>query len=230
MVVAGMPFEQRLDLVEIGRLRPLLRERDIHIVMNEDEQACLGGEIQDPIQRRILKTRHFAGDFRRHEFLVNRELSDTGEYARKGLQDAADMVRRVHVGRIEARDHRVETRLLLWRRQRLVGHGDPCIGERVVIKRRVGIQVISGRVSPVDPVGPLLLQAGSRRSPLVRYLVPHDLEESRECLSFLNVIGEMKMRIVEFEVRRLRTKRAASNRSALRRVTESAERSSAPVS
>src|SRR3981189_1911779 len=38
-----MPFEDRLGLVEIGRLRALLRERDIQIVVNENEQACIAG-------------------------------------------------------------------------------------------------------------------------------------------------------------------------------------------
>jgi hypothetical protein len=75
----------------------------------------------------------------------------------EGLQHALDVIGRVHVGGVEARDHGIEAGLLLLG-QGAIGHGDEGVGERVVVERRVRLQVVGGGEVARVPVGPGLLQ------------------------------------------------------------------------
>src|SRR5207302_2652786 len=110
----------------------LLRERNVNIVVNQDDQACLGGEVEDTIHSRVLQARHFTCDLCRDELLMYREFADSREYTRESLKDAPDVVRGIHIRRVETRDHGIEASLLPGG-QGLVCHGDPCVRERVVV-------------------------------------------------------------------------------------------------
>ena len=99
------------------------------------------------------------------------------------VQHAPDVVDAVHVGRIEPGDHRIEARLLLLR-ERAVHARDVGVGERVVVERRVGLQVVGRREVAGVRVRPLLLQRDpeERRAADAR---AHDLQElaGRRCLA-----------------------------------------------
>ena len=218
IVVVLVPHGQIPQLRDLIRILSGTREGHVDVVVQDHHEADLAGRVEDAIQRRVEQARGLAGDLRRHEFLVDRELADAAEHARERLQHALDVVGRIHVGRVEAGDHRVETRLL-GGRQRLVGHRDRRVGERVVVQRRVGLQVVGGREIAGVPVRPLLLQrdAEQRRSP---GLVPHDLQERPDVDALLHVVGQVEVAVVEgIVVRRggLRGRRRHS-RACLRRV------------
>ena len=133
---------------------------------------------------------------------MNREFSNPGEDAWECLQHAANMICRVHVRGIESGDHRIKTRLLFLR-QRLVSHRDPRVSEGVVVKRSVRIQVIGRAAIGVNTIGPLLLQRyAKQRHP--SGFVSHDLQEVVNVDAFLNVVSQVKVRIVEEVVIRLR--------------------------
>ena len=139
--------------------------------MDQNNQTDFGGEIEQPIQCRILKAGHLAGDLCRDKLLVNGEFADARENSGKCLQHAPNMIGGVHVGRIEAGDHRIEARLLFLRK-RLVGHRDTRVGERVVVERRVGIQVISRRAIAIDAIRPLLLKRNAKQRDASRLCLP----------------------------------------------------------
>ena len=94
-----MPLEDRLHLRQVDRFGVLLRERHVDVVVKNDHQADLAGEVEDAIERGIGEAGGFTGDLRRDELLVDAELADAGEHARKGPQHAADVIGGVHVGR-----------------------------------------------------------------------------------------------------------------------------------
>src|SRR5262252_3863830 len=72
--------------------------------------------------RRVLET--FPGVFTGiGEFVVHKEFTNAREHARERLEHSADMIRRIHVRWVEAGDHGIKTRLLLFG-QRLICHGN----------------------------------------------------------------------------------------------------------
>ena len=192
---ARMALEQRLHLREIHRLGIGLCERHVDVVVEDDDEPALGGEVENPIERRIGQARGLAGNLRGHEFLVDAELADAGEDAGEGLQHAADVIDGIHVRRVEPGDHRIEARLLLLR-ERAIGAGDERIGERVVVERRVALQVVGRRELAGVAVRPLLLQrdAEQRRT---ADAAAHDLQELPDVDALLDVVGQVKVRIVE---------------------------------
>ena len=113
----------------------------------------------------------------------------------KMREHAANVIGGVHVRRIEAGDHRIEARLLR-RRQRAIGHRDLRVGERVVIERRVGLQVIPGREVARVRVHPLLLQrnAEERRA---TDLVAHHAQKVVNVGPLLDVVRQVNVRVVE---------------------------------
>ena len=126
---------------------------------------------------------------------MDRELADAGEDAGVGLEHAADVIGRVHVGRVEPGDHRVEA-LLLLRRQRLVRLGDERVGERVVVERRIGLQVVGRRVVARVLVRPGLLQRDAEQGGAAD-LVSHDLEVPADVGALLDVVRQVEVRVVE---------------------------------
>jgi hypothetical protein len=194
----GMAPDQRRELLHHVGVLPGLRERHVHVVVDDAKQPGLRAEVEDPVQGGIGQARRLAVDLGGDELLVDGELADAAEDPGERAEDPLDVVHRVHVGRIEARDHRLESRLLL-RGQRAVRHGDDGVGEGVVVQRRVGLEIVGG--SEVSRVGvrPLLLKRNAEQSDPAD-LVAHDLQEVPDLQAFLDVVREMEMGIVEFVV------------------------------
>ena len=188
-------LEERFHLSQVDRLRVRLRERHVDVVVEDHDEARLGGELEDAVERGIREAGRLARDLGRDEFLVDAELADAGEDAGKRLQHAADVVDAVHVGRVEAGDHRVEARLFLLREGAIDGC-DVRVGERVVVERRVALQVVRRREVAGIAVRPLLLQrdAEQRRSAHAR---PHDLQELTRLDALLDVVRQVEVRVVE---------------------------------
>jgi hypothetical protein len=94
-----------------------------------------------------------------------------------------------------AGDHWVEARALL-RFQAQVLRSNPGIREGVVIKRRVGLQVVGrGELTRVF-VGPGLLQRDAeQRNPA--HFVTHDLQKILNRCAFLYIVGEVEMGVVD---------------------------------
>jgi hypothetical protein len=85
------------------------------------------------------------------------------------------MIGGIPIGRIEPGDHRIKTRLLLFR-QCFVGHRKVCVGERAVVARSVGLHVVGwGEVAGIL-VGPLLLERNAEESDAPDLSV-HDFEK-----------------------------------------------------
>lgn len=144
----------------------------------------------------IFQAGHVAAHLAAHELLVDAELANAAEHAGEGEQHAPDVVGGVHVSGVEAGDHRVQP-LLLFRCERAVRHRDVRIGEAVVIQRRVGVQVIGGRVVPGHTMAPLLLQ-GDTEERATAHLVAHDgLHVVLRVEALLDVIGEVEVAVVE---------------------------------
>ena len=163
--------------------------------MQDHHQPGLGGEVENPIERRIRQAGCLARHFRRHELLVDAELADAREHAGERQQDTADVIDSVHVGRVEAGDHRVEAGLL-GRRQRAVRHRDGCVGERIVVERRVAVQVVGGREVAGVAIRPLLLQRDAEERGPARPR-PHDSQELARREALLDIVGQMEVRVVE---------------------------------
>ena len=127
---------------------------------------------------------------------MNAEFSNAREHAGKRLKHTTDVVCGVHICRVEARDHRIETGLLIFCKG-LIGHRDPGIRERVVVQRSVGVQVIRWGAVTIHSIGPLLLQwnAEQRNAP---HLAAHHVKKVVDVTPLLNVVGKMKVNVVEF--------------------------------
>ena len=194
-----MAPEQVFHLREVDRLGAFLRERNIDVVVQEDDEPHLTREFEDAVERRVREARGVAGDLGRDELLVNRELADAGEHAGERLEHAANVVGGVHVGGIEAGDHRIEARLIT-PRQRLVLRRDVGVGEGVIVERRVGLQIVRRRVVTGVLVRPRLLE----RDPEDRDaagLVAHRLQELLHRRPLLHVVRQVKVGVVERVVR-----------------------------
>src|SRR6478735_3708333 len=112
-------------------------------------------------------------------------------YARKDtrecLQYALDVVRGIHIRRIKSRYHRVEPRLLLFVK-RPVGHRYVRVGKGIVIKRRVGIEIVCRCTISIYAPRPLLLKRNTEQSHAAD-LRAHYFEEVVDICTFLYVIG-----------------------------------------
>src|SRR5688572_398837 len=108
----GMTPEQRLHLGRISRFGAGLCEWNVNVVVNQNDQACLGGEIDQAIERLVLKTRHLTRDLCGNKFFMNAEFPDAAEHTGKSLEHASNMIGGVHVRRIEPCDHWIEPKLL----------------------------------------------------------------------------------------------------------------------
>ena len=211
---ARMALEKGSYLVEIGGFSFILChgacKRNVDIVVEDDNEAHFGREIEDTIESWVLKAGDFAGNLRGHELLVNGEFADAREYARERLQDPADVIHGIHVRRVKAGDHGIKTRLLFWR-QRLIAHRNRRVCKRVVVQRSVRVHVIGRRPVLVNAVGPLLLQRNAEQGHTTSF-GPHHIQEIVNVGAFLNIVGQVEMGIVEFVIIGLRTCRNANKK------------------
>src|SRR6185369_16724372 len=111
----GMTLEQGLHLGRISRLSAGLCKRNVNIVVNKNDQTNFSSEVEQTIERRILKARYLTRDLCGNKFLVNAEFADTAENTGENGEHAANVIRGIHVRWIEARDHRIEAALLFFR-------------------------------------------------------------------------------------------------------------------
>jgi hypothetical protein len=79
-------------------------------------------------------------------------------------QNAPNVICCVHIGRVEASNHRVESRLL-FSRKRLVGHRDRSISEGIVIQWRIRVEVVGWRMVAINSVMTIAVAAEFRRAP-----------------------------------------------------------------
>ena len=150
-------LQQGFGLLEIESLRLWLGKWHMYVVMHYCDQTGLRCEVKNAIQRRVEKTGHITADLGRNKLLVDGKLADTGKYPGIGLQYPANVVRCVHIRGIETDDHRFKMGLLLLC-QPLVLLGNVGVSKRVIIQRRIGIEIVGGCNVTGHPVRPLQLQ------------------------------------------------------------------------
>ena len=66
-------LEQRLQIRQVGGPLRGLGEGHVQIVVEQHDQAHLGGEVQDAIQRRVQQAGRATGGLRGDELLVDAE-------------------------------------------------------------------------------------------------------------------------------------------------------------
>jgi hypothetical protein len=186
-----VPLEKCLHLILISRLRPILGKGNVEIVVDQHQQARFCRKIKNAIERRVLEACDFARYFRRDEFFVNREFPDAREHARKGLEHSANVIGGIHIHRVEARDHGIQSCLLFFR-QRFIGHRNPGVRKRVVVQRRIGVQIVRRGAIPIHPVGPLLLQGDAEHCRSAGFS-SHHVQKLVDVRAFLDIVGQMKM-------------------------------------
>jgi hypothetical protein len=71
-----VPLQKSFHLVQIRRSRTLLRKRNIHVVVDDNDQPNLRSEVEKPVKRAVLKIRRLSRNLRRHKFFMYRELPD----------------------------------------------------------------------------------------------------------------------------------------------------------
>ena len=163
--------------------------------MNQHHQTCLLSQVQNSIQGGVGKACDAPRDLAGDKLFVNRELADSAEHAGKSPQRSANVSGGIHIRRIKPRNHRIKSPLLLVR-ERQVSHSDRCVGKRVVVQRRICIEVVSRLVLAADPIGPLLLQRNAEQDRSASGFT-HDAQICPDRYPFLNVVRQVKMGIVE---------------------------------
>src|SRR5262245_54349404 len=91
-----MAFEEIAYLREVHGLRIRLRKRHVDVAVEDHDEADLSRKVENAVERRVGEAGGFAGDLRGDELLVNREFADAREHAWERLQDALDVIGRVH--------------------------------------------------------------------------------------------------------------------------------------
>ncbi len=152
-----MPREHIEHLRVIDRQRRAFGERHVDVIVKNDRKSGPAGEIENSVQRRIWEGRYLAGHLARYELFVNAEFADAAEHAWVHFQHTRDVIDRVHVRRIEPGNHRIQAGAILGR-QREIFVRDDRVGEGVIIKRSVGLQVIGRRKIARIRIGPGLLK------------------------------------------------------------------------
>ena len=132
---------------------------------------------------------------RRDEFLVNAELTNTGEHTRKSEEHTTDMVSGIHVGCVKTRDYRINASLLCVT-QRRIFHGDGCVGERVVVERSVAQKVIVGCSFARDKVILFLLERYAEHGNAT-YAVADHLEIASSRNALLYVVCQVEVSVIE---------------------------------
>ena len=193
---ARVALEQRLHLRQIRRFGVGLRERHVDVVVKDDDQPALGGELENPIERRIGQARGLAGDLRGHEFLVDAELADAGEDAGERLAARGGCDRRAYMSAGLNPVIIGSKRACSSFGSDAIRAGDERIGERVVVERRVALQVVGRRELAGVAVRPLLLQRDAEQGRTAD-AAAHDLQELPDVDALLDVVRQVKVRIVE---------------------------------
>ena len=167
----------------------------VDVAVQDRHQADFGHRLQNQVQRRVAQTCRVSGNLRGHELLVHAEFADAGEHPREGEQDPADVIGGIHVGGVEAGDHRVDARLLVVA-EREVLRGDDGVDERVVVERGVREQVVVRRPVAGDEVVPLLLKRDAEHGD-PSDATADDLEVLAGVEPPLDVVREVEVDIVE---------------------------------
>ena len=81
IVVLRMAQDELSQLDDEVRILSRLGKRHVDVAVEEHRHSDLGREVEDAIERAVAQRRRLAGDLRRHELLVNRELADALEDA-----------------------------------------------------------------------------------------------------------------------------------------------------
>src|SRR5215468_12427193 len=88
---AGMAMENGDELFEVGGFGcvfgNVLGKGKIDVVVQNDDEAGFGGEIENSVEGRIFEAGYFPRNFCGNEFLVNSELADASEDSRKGFEN-----------------------------------------------------------------------------------------------------------------------------------------------
>src|SRR3954462_12153266 len=71
----GVALEERLDLLEVCGRRALLREGRVDVVVYEDDEPDLRGEVYEAVERRVVEARDLARDLCGDELFMNAELA-----------------------------------------------------------------------------------------------------------------------------------------------------------
>ena len=187
--------EELAHRAQVDRLASARRQHRVDVAVDDRHEAHLGSEVEHPVERGVPQTGAVAEDLGAHELLVDGELADAREHPRIEREHPPDVVRAVHVRRVEAGDHRVEAGLLL-RRQRPVLLRDHRVDERVVVERRVRMQVVVRRPVARLEVVPLLLQRDAEhgRAP---HPVAHDAEHVLQRDPPLDVVRQVEVDVVK---------------------------------
>jgi hypothetical protein len=73
------------------------------------------------------------------------------------------------------------------------------------------MQVVSRPPIAVDSIRPLLLQGDSEYRHAAGF-ASHHIQKIANVRTYLNIVGQMKMRVIEFEVVRLGVRRRSANK------------------
>ena len=87
IVVFGWRRKSVAQLHDLIRLLSRLRERHVDVVVQEHDEPDLAGEVEQAVERGFGQAGGLAGDLRRDELLVNRELADARR-TRRGTSSA----------------------------------------------------------------------------------------------------------------------------------------------
>src|SRR5580693_1424500 len=105
------------------------------------------------------------------------------------------MIGCIHIRRVEAGDHGVESSLL-FSRERSVCHGNVGVGEGVVVERGVRLKIVGWSKLAGILVRPLLLQRNTEKC-YAPHFTSHDRKEVVNVSPLLYVIRQMEVNVVE---------------------------------
>src|SRR5437899_5901669 len=87
-------------------------DRDVDIIVEDDNETNVRSAIEYAIESRVLKAGNFAWNLCRHKLFVNFELAVTSEDSGESPQHSANVVHGIHVRGVDPGNHGIETGLL----------------------------------------------------------------------------------------------------------------------
>src|SRR5687767_5267510 len=87
-----MAPEERLHLGRISRLGAGPRKRHVDVVVNEHNQTNFCSEVDQTIERLVLKTCDITRDLCGNKFLMNAEFTNAGKNTGKSGKHASNMI------------------------------------------------------------------------------------------------------------------------------------------